>query len=128
MKHSTKITLAFTILLSTTTLFSSDSPRCDKKIKNIQEKIKIAKSENLKHKVNGLETSLSKVQKYCSDSDLIQDIKDKIEDTQKDLSEHTDDYNKALKDNRTKKMEKYQSKIDEDNAKITELLQELNGN
>jgi len=131
MKTLTKLTIALSTILTTTLLLSSNtvenSPRCDKKINNIQEQIQIAKSMNNTHRVNGLEISLSKVETYCTDEDLVQDIKDKISDTQEDLLEHVEDYQEALRDNRTDKMQKYQVKIDEDNAEIKRLENELNG-
>lgn len=131
MKTSTKMVMALGLLLSTTLLLSSgtseNSPRCEKKINNIQKQLEIAKSMNNSGRVNGLEISLSKVQTHCSDDDLIQDIKDKIKDTKEDLAEHTQDYQEAQRDKRTDKMQKYQSKIDEDNAEIKKLLQELEG-
>ncbi len=129
MKISTKIVILLASMFSTTLLLSSsiseDSPRCEKKIQNIQEQIKIAKGMNNTHRIDGLEISLSKVKAHCSDEDLIQDIKDKIKDTKEDLNEHTKDYKEALRDNRTDKMQKYQSKLDEDNAEIKKLQKEL---
>lgn len=130
MKISTKMTLALSTLLMTTLLFSSsvfeNSPRCEKKLNNLQEQIKIAKSMDNSQRVEGLEISLSKVKKYCSDDKLIEEIKDKISDTEEDLSEHTQDYKEALRDKRSDKMQKYQSKIDEDKAKLKNLQDELN--
>lgn len=133
MKVSTpsKIVITLGVLLSTTALFSSstyeNSPRCEKKIHNIQEQLNIAKQMNNTHRVDGLKISLSKVKKYCSDKDLIQDIKDKIKEAKEDLNEYKQDHQKAIKENRADKIQKYQSKIYEENEKIQRLQEELEG-
>jgi len=130
MKTLTKLTIILGAILATTLLLSSNtvenSPRCEKKIDNIQEQIQIAKSLNNTERVNGLVISLTKVKAYCSDEGLVEDIEDKLSDTQEDLQEHVEDYREAIKNNRTDKIQKYKVKIDEDNAKIKRLEMELN--
>ena len=129
MKTFTKLTLALSAVLTTTLLLANtttqDSPRCATKIDKIQEQLEIAKKNDNTHRVNGLEISLSKVTKYCTDESLIEDIKEKLSDVKKDLVEHTQDYEEALSENRTNKMQKYQTKIAEDNAEIKRLESEL---
>jgi len=82
MKTVTKLTIALSVILATTLLLSSstveNSPRCEKKIDNIQEQIQIAKSMNNTHRVNGLVISLTKVKAYCTDKGLVEDIEDKL--------------------------------------------------
>ena len=130
MKTLTKLTIILGAILATTLLLSSNtvenSPRCEKKIDNIQEQIQIAKSLNNTERVNGLVISLTKVKAYCSDEGLVEDIEDKLSDTQEDLQEHVEDYREAIKNNRTDKIQKYKVKIDEDNAKLKRLEMELN--
>ena len=129
MKTKNKIILAIVAMFSVTLLFSSNSfenqPRCAKKAKNIQKQIDIADENNQMHRIKGLKISLSKVNKHCSDKDLVDEIKDKIKEKKKDLKEHTKDYNEAKAEKRANKMKKYKSKIDEDNSEIEVLKQEL---
>lgn len=130
MKTLTKLTIGLSAILVTTLLLSlstvENSPRCEKKIDNMQEQIQIAKSMNNEDRVNGLVISLTKIKAYCTDKGIVEDIEDKISDTQEDLREHIEDYREAISDNRTDKIHKYKLKIDEDNAKIERLEKELN--
>ncbi len=98
---------------------------CKKKICSIEKNIAIAKKMENKSRVKGLEISLEKVNKYCTDEKLIEDLKDKIKDTKKELKKDTKDYEEALKENRPSKIEKYKSKMSEENTKIKRLEQEL---
>lgn len=129
MKTVATLTIVFGVILTTTVLFSSssfhNSPRCEKKASNIQEQINIARDMNNSKKVNGLEISLLKVRKYCTDDNLIEKINDKISETREDLLKHKKDYKEALVNNDTDKIEKYQSKIINDHAKIKRLKSQL---
>jgi len=98
---------------------------CDKKICNLEKDIGIAKKMENNSRVEGLEISLEKVKKYCTDDNLIKEVEDEIDDKHKDLKEHTKDYEEALKENRPEKIEKYKAKIAEDNQEILQLEDEL---
>ena len=98
---------------------------CDKKICNLEKDIVIAKKMENNSRVEGLETSLEKVKKHCTDDNLVKDVEDKIDDKKKDLKEHTEDYEEALKENRPEKIEKYKAKMAEDNQEILQLEDEL---
>ena len=98
---------------------------CKKKACHIQNDIAIAKKNENSSKEKGLQISLEKVNTYCSDEKLIEELQDKIKDTKKDLQEDTQDYEQALKDNKSSKIEKYKTKIAEENQKIKSLEEEL---
>ena len=98
---------------------------CKKKICSIEKDIAIAKNMENKSRVEGLQISLEKVNAHCTDDKLIKDLENKIKDTKKDLKEDREDYEKALKDNRPGKIEKYKTKMTEENKKIKELEEEL---
>ncbi len=98
---------------------------CKKKICHIEKDIAIAKKKENRSRVKGLQISLEKVTTYCTDEKLIEDLEDKIKDTKKDLQEDNEDYKEAVKDNRPDKIEKYKTKISEENRKIEKLEQEL---
>ena len=91
---------------------------CELKICNLKNDIYNAKLANNDNRVDGLVISLNKVQKYCTDEGLIEEIEDKISDTKKDLKE-------ALGDNRADKINKYKTKMDEEIQKIEELEEKL---
>lgn len=99
---------------------------CEKKICKLGKELESAKKMNIISKVDGLETALDKVRKYCTNDKLIKDLKDKINDKKEDLAEHLEDYEKAVKDNKTDKIKKYETKIAEDKTEIKELQEELN--
>ncbi len=101
---------------------------CEKKICQIEENIVVAKKMENKSRVKGLEVSLEKVNKYCTNDKLIEDLEDledKIKDTEKDLQEDIEDYEKALEDNKADKIEKYKSKMSKEKSEIRRLKQEL---
>lgn len=99
---------------------------CEKKICKLEKELESAKKMNIISKVDGLETALDKVRKYCTNDKLIKDLKDKINDKKEDLAEHLEDYEKAVKGNKTDKIKKYETKMAEDKTEIKELQEELN--
>lgn len=94
---------------------------CEKKICSLEKDIAIAKKMKNSSRVNGLEISLNKVIKYCTNDNLTEEINNKIADAKEDLEEHTKDYKQALQDNRADKIQKYKVKVEEDNQKILDL-------
>ena len=98
---------------------------CKKKVCHIEKDIVMAKKHNNKSRVKGLQISLEKVNTYCTDDKLIEDLEDKIKDTKENLQEDREDYEKALENNRPDKIKKYKAKIAEENQKIKELEKEL---
>ncbi|NOR56793.1 MAG: DUF1090 family protein [Sulfurovum sp.] len=98
---------------------------CEKKICHIKRDLAIAKQSGNESREKGLQISLDKVNAHCTDEKLIKDLEEKIKDTKKDLHEDEEDYEKALKDNRPDKVEKYKTKISEENQKIKRLEDEL---
>ena len=98
---------------------------CKKKICHIEKDIAMAKKTENRSREKGLQISLEKVNTYCTDEKLIEDLEEKIKDTKKDLQEDREDYEKALEDNRPDKIEKYKDKMAEENSKIERLKLEL---
>ena len=89
---------------------------CKKKICHIEKDIVVAKKMKDEDRVKGLQISLEKVNKHCTNDKLIEDLEDKIKDTEKDLQEDREEYEKALEDNRHDKIEKYKSKMSEEKS------------
>jgi len=130
MNKILKIQLLATLFLSANITANTQSncdnlTGCKKKICHIEKDIAIAKKNENKSREKGLQISLDKVNTYCSDDKLIKDLEDKIKDTKKDLQEDREDYEKALRDNRPDKLEKYKTKMSEENEKIKRLEKEL---
>ena len=130
MKKILKIQVLGALLVSTSILANTQNScnnliGCKKKICYIEQDIAIAKKMENEDRVKGLQISLDKVNKYCTNDKLIEKLKDKIEDTEKDLQEDREDYEKALRNNRSDKIEKYKSKMSKENSKIKKLKQEL---
>jgi len=98
---------------------------CKKKICHIEKDIAIAKKHENSSREKGLKISLEKVNTYCTDEKLIEDLEDKIKDTKKDLQEYKANYEEALKENRAEKIQKYKAKMAEENKKIKKLEAEL---
>ena len=130
MKKILKIQVLGALLVSTSILANTQNScnnliGCKKKICYIEQDIAIAKKMENEDRVKGLQISLDKVNKYCTNDKLIEDLEDKIKDTEKDLQEDRADYEEALKENRSDKIEKYKSKMSKENSKIKRLKQEL---
>ncbi len=130
MKKILKIQLIGTLFFITNVTANTQSncdnlTGCKKKICHIEKDIDIAKKTENKSREKGLQISLEKVNAHCTDDKLIKDLEDKIKDTKKDLQEDKEDYEKALKDNRPDKIEKYKAKMSEENTKIQKLEEEL---
>ncbi len=130
IKKILKIQVLGALLVSTSILANTQGNcdkliGCKKKSCSIEQNIATAKKMGNKNKIKGLQISLEKVNKYCTDDKLIEDLQDKIKDTEKDLQEDKEDYEKALKENRPDKIEKYKSKMSKETSKIERLKQEL---
>lgn len=130
MKKILKVQMLGALLISTHVLADTQSncdslTGCKKKICSIEKDIAIAKKMEDTSRVKGLQISLEKVNSHCTDNKLIDDLEDKIEDAKKDLQEDKEGYEKAVKDNRPSKIEKYKTKMAEENNKIERLEQEL---
>ena len=131
IKKILKINLLGALLLSTNLVANAQNScdnltGCKKKICDIEQNIAIAKKNDNKSQVDGLEISLKKVNTHCTDDKLMKDLEDKIEDTEKDLQEDKENYEEAVKENKSDKVEKYKSKMAEENSKIERLNKELN--
>lgn len=60
-------------------------PICDFKQKDMQFQIDYAKEKNLQEKAKKLEEKLANFSKTCKDSDVLEEINQNIEETQKNL-------------------------------------------
>lgn len=114
-----------TSLLANTHINCDDLIGCKKKSCHINQDITIAKKVGNEDRLKGLEISLEKVNKYCTNDKLIEDLEDKIKDTEKDLQEDTKDYEEALINERPDKIKKYKAKMTKEVQKIEKLKDEL---
>jgi len=60
--------------------------------------------------VDGLVISLNKVEKHCTNEGMIEELKDKIRDTKKDLKEDSENYEEELRDARVDKIKNMKQK------------------
>lgn len=130
MKKILKTQILATLLLSTSILADTHNScdnliGCKKKACHIEQGIIIAQKMKDEDRIKGLEISLKKVNKYCTNDTLIKDLEDKIKDSKKDLQEDEEDYAKAVKNHRADKMKKYSSKISEEKSNLSGLELEL---
>lgn len=61
-------------------------PGCDRKIASIERQIQYAQQYNNQQRVRGLKTALARVQARCTDSGLIRDTQDDIDDKKDDVA------------------------------------------
>ena len=130
MKNVLIVGTTLVTLLTGTVLLASVNKEtnkgCDQKITHLEEELTQAKNNNNTHRINGLEISLSNVQEHCTDKGLKEKLEEKIASEQEDLNEHTKDYNEAVSEGKSDKIQKYKMKIEKDNVKIKALTKELN--
>ena len=117
--------LVGTSLLANTQTNCDDLIGCKKKSCHITQDITIAKKSGNEDRLKGLKISLEKVNKYCTNDKLREDLEDKIKDTEKDLQEDTKDYEEALSNKRPDKVKKYKAKMTKEVQKIEKLKDEL---
>ena len=60
--------------------------------------------------MDGLVISLNKVEKHCTNEGMIEELKDKIRDTKKDLKEDSENYEEELRDARVDKIKNMKQK------------------
>lgn len=127
-----KTTITFTGLLfiftSVSAIASSDCSNlksCEKKSCEIEEQLMIANEKGNERKVDGLGRALESVNKYCTDSGLREELVEKIEEAQKDITEYESDLKEADEYGKTDKVQKYQEKITRKQHKIKRFEDEL---
>lgn len=112
-------------LLANTQINCDDLIGCKKKSCYIKQDLAVAKKTGNEDRIKGLQISLEKVNKYCTNDKLIEDLEEKIKDTQKDLQEDTKDYEEALTNGKPDKIKKYKAKMAKEIQKIDNLEEEL---
>ncbi len=130
MKKMLKIQVLGALLISANLTANTQSgcdelTGCAKKSCQIEKNIAIATKMENSSRVKGLQISLEKVNTHCTDEKLVEELEEKIKDAKEELQEDREEYERALKDNRPDKIEKYKSKMSEEDNKIKELEQEL---
>lgn len=116
------------IFTSVAAIASSDCSNlkgCEKKSCEIEGQLMIANEKGNERKVDGLGIALESVNKYCTDSGLREELVEKIEEAQKDITEYESDLKEADEYGKTDKVQKYQEKIKRKQHKIMHLKDEL---
>lgn len=127
IKSSYKLVLCVLLGISTNVFASDcrDLKACDKKFCEINDQLSMAKADNNKFKVDGLNKALRYAKENCSIDGLRDDIQDKIDDAMEDTQEYKSDLNEAESEHKIDKVQKYQRKIEEERKKISMLKIEL---
>lgn len=116
------------IFASVPAIASSDCSNlkgCEKKSCEIAVQLKIATEKGNERKIDGLSRALDRVNKYCTDEGLREELVEKIEEAQEDLTEYESDLKDADEYGKTEKVHKYQEKINRKQKKIKRLEDEL---
>ena len=98
---------------------------CDKKFCEIENQLTVAREKNNRQQVSGLTKSLENTKVTCTNEGLKTDLLKKVIASKEDLAEYEDDLKSAEKDNKSKKVIKYQSKIKEKKLEIEHYEKEL---
>jgi len=128
-----KLSLVTGLLVSiaaSTVLASPDCTQlkgCKAKICQLERQIDAAKKADNSAREDGLKTALSKVVDHCSDDSLKDKLQDDIDKSQEEIKEYQRDLDEASNDGRSDKVAKYQRKIEEEQATLDALLQEMDG-
>ncbi|NOJ06037.1 DUF1090 domain-containing protein [Vibrio splendidus] len=98
---------------------------CEKKFCEIEYQIKKAEQYDNQYKVERLTTALKAAKENCTNEGLKDDLRQKIESNEQDLTEYQADLEEAKRDDRADKIRKYEGKIEKELRKIDKLKQEL---
>ena len=98
---------------------------CEKKFCEIEYQITKAEQYDNQYKVERLTTALKAAKENCTNEGLKDDLREKIESNEQDLTEYQADLEEAKRDDRADKIRKYESKIEKELRKIDKLKQEL---
>ena len=98
---------------------------CAQKVCQVEKQISIAKETGNKHKIDGLNEALNKINTHCSDDKIISSLEDDLSKANDELKEHQEDLKEAHAEEKSDKIEKYNAKIKEDEAEISELKEKL---
>ena len=98
---------------------------CEKKFCEIEYQIKKAEQYDNQYKVERLTTALKAAKENCTNEGLKDDLREKIESNEQDLTEYQADLEEAKRDDRADKIRKYEGKIEKELRKIDKLKQEL---
>lgn len=98
---------------------------CERKLCEIERQLSIAQEKGNKHKIDGLRKSLENAKEHCTDNGLRDDLIQKIEETQNDITDYESDLKEAEEYGKKDKVRKYQAKIEEEKIKIKRLEDEL---
>lgn len=97
---------------------------CERKFCEIQTQINYAEQQQLSRKAAGLRKALSEAKAHCSDAGLRDDLADEIKEAKEDLADYQDDLKEAEAKGNTKKIRKYQEKIEHEQRKLKMLEDE----
>ncbi|NOI90860.1 DUF1090 domain-containing protein [Vibrio splendidus] len=98
---------------------------CEKKFCEIEYQITKAEQYDNQYKVERLTTALKAAKENCTNEGLKDDLREKIESNEQDLTEYQADLEEAKRDDRADKIRKYEGKIEKELRKIDKLKQEL---
>ena len=110
---------------SVAALDCSELKGCDRKFCEIEQQIEYAKQADNPRKVDGLNKALAQARANCSDADLKQELMDDIRETEDDIAEYEADLLEAEASGNTKKVKKYQDKLQDEKHTLETLQQEL---
>lgn len=99
---------------------------CAAKKQEIERQISYAKAHNNQHRVNGLETALSEVNRNCTDSSLRRDREDKIQEKERKVAKRTEELKEARETGNPEKIGKKSKKLEEAKAELAEARAALN--
>jgi competence protein ComGC len=99
---------------------------CAAKKQEIERQIDYAKAHGNQHRVNGLETALSEVNRNCTESSLRKDREDKIQEKERKVAERTEELKEARETGNQEKIGKKSKKLEEAKAELAEARAALN--
>ncbi|NOH97646.1 DUF1090 domain-containing protein [Vibrio sp. 99-70-13A1] len=122
-----KILLSVPLILPLSALASDCSEKigCEKKACIIETKMDIAKLKGHDDKLAGLSNALEHVYEYCTNDDLKDELLEKLQDTESEISEYRIELDEALDYKEDDKVLKYRRKIEEELLEVERLEKEL---
>lgn len=90
---------------------SEDLTGCDRKKAELERELAYARQYGNKYRIEGLERALSNVNRYCSDDQLVADLRDDIDDKIEDVSKLERELAQAIARGDSRRMAEKESKL-----------------
>lgn len=104
---------------------TDDNPLCAAKERNVREQMEVARAHGNTDRLRGLETSLEKIQRQCTDEALLEEAEDEVRESIEEVEERKQDLEEALEEGDVDEVEDRREKLREATDELNDHAEEL---